>query len=245
MSRRTAQPSNSALTYEAARRERLQLVHCWEKKWVVPTGALPGSTSYKVFKWVKTEKKQEFSDDEDETAEPNVPVVDEEMDDTQNTVPGIEIVDHDPETGPPGSRDESGTPAIPRPNSAAPGDSGAVTRDASPQPEPDVQPPSPSVPHENEAFSLTENPISVPLSSGLEDTDDDLAESASLFAQTSTALDIPDTALGIVAQNHLDADAAAFDNVPQEGKVYVADAVLDGGVIAEDVVNFVMGDGTD
>jgi len=196
-----------------------------------------------VFKWVKTEKKQEFSDDEDETAEPNVPVVDEEMDDNQNAIPEIEIVDQDPETGPPGSRDESATPAVPRP-SAAPGDSEAVTRDASPQPEPEVQPPSPSVPHENEAFSLTENPISVPLSSGLDD-DDDLPESASLFAQTSASLDMPDDGLDMIAQNHLEADADAFDNIPQEGKVYVADAVLDGGVIAEDVVNFVIGDGTD
>jgi len=58
---------------ELARRQRLLPVQCWEKQWVTPHGALPGST-YKVLKWVQTDKKQEFSDDEtieiDEAAAP-------------------------------------------------------------------------------------------------------------------------------------------------------------------------------
>ncbi|KIO33828.1 hypothetical protein M407DRAFT_240947 [Tulasnella calospora MUT 4182] len=59
---------------ELARRQRLLPVPCWEKQWVTPAGAGPGST-YKVMKWVKTDKKQDFSDDElaadaDETQAP-------------------------------------------------------------------------------------------------------------------------------------------------------------------------------
>jgi aminoglycoside phosphotransferase (APT) family kinase protein len=35
----------------------MQPVPCWEKVWVIPDGAPVGST-FKVYKWVKTEKKQ-------------------------------------------------------------------------------------------------------------------------------------------------------------------------------------------
>lgn len=45
------------LSIQLARRQRLLPVPCWEKQWVSPAGAAPGST-YKVMKWVKTDKKQ-------------------------------------------------------------------------------------------------------------------------------------------------------------------------------------------
>lgn len=205
---------------------------------------------------------QEFSDDEDETAEPNVPVVDEDMDETQNALPDIEIVDQDPETGPPGSRDESSTPAVPGRPSAAP-ESVSATRDASPQlvPGSDRDGPSPSVPHENEPFLLSENSVAVdnsgesvvPLSSAAlgvqgEDDDDDLGNSAALFAQGSSGMGLDDSALDAMAGvddgsglDMMKADISVFD---QEGEVFVADTVLDGSAIAEDVVNFVIGDGT-
>ncbi len=35
----------------------MQPVPCWEKMWVVPDGAPVGS-SFKVYKWVKTDKSQ-------------------------------------------------------------------------------------------------------------------------------------------------------------------------------------------
>ncbi len=47
----------STATTEAARRQLMQPVPCWEKVWVVPEKAAPGST-LKVLKWVKTYKVQ-------------------------------------------------------------------------------------------------------------------------------------------------------------------------------------------
>ena len=47
----------SAATTEAARRQLMQPVPCWEKVWAVPI--IPsGSSTLKVYKWVKTEKNQ-------------------------------------------------------------------------------------------------------------------------------------------------------------------------------------------
>lgn len=54
----------------------MQPVPCWEKVWVVPEKAAPGST-LKVFKWVKTNKVQQFSDDEGDVNEPLAPLPDE------------------------------------------------------------------------------------------------------------------------------------------------------------------------
>ncbi|KAF8807771.1 hypothetical protein BYT27DRAFT_7189865 [Phlegmacium glaucopus] len=66
----------SAATTEAARRQLMQPVPCWEKVWVVPS--IPsGSSTLKVYKWVKTEKIQQFSDDEGEVDEPLAPLPDE------------------------------------------------------------------------------------------------------------------------------------------------------------------------
>jgi len=66
----------STATTEAARRQLMQPVPCWEKVWVIPEKAAPGST-LKVLKWVKTEKVQQFSDDEGDVNEPLAPLPDE------------------------------------------------------------------------------------------------------------------------------------------------------------------------
>ncbi|KAH9035051.1 hypothetical protein EDB84DRAFT_1269627 [Lactarius hengduanensis] len=66
----------STATTEAARRQLMQPVPCWEKVWVVPEKAAPGST-LKVLKWVKTNKVQQFSDDEGDVNEPLAPLPDE------------------------------------------------------------------------------------------------------------------------------------------------------------------------
>ncbi|KAF5368588.1 hypothetical protein D9758_002334 [Tetrapyrgos nigripes] len=65
----------SAATTEAARRALMQPVACWEKVWVTPENA-PGS-SVKIYRWVKTEKVQQFSDEEGNVDEPLAPLPDE------------------------------------------------------------------------------------------------------------------------------------------------------------------------
>ena len=83
----------SAATTEAARRQLMQPVPCWEKVWVVPNIPSGSSPTLKVYKWVKTEKiqvsiincvpalvlmpLQHFSDDEGEVDEPLAPLPDE------------------------------------------------------------------------------------------------------------------------------------------------------------------------
>jgi len=61
---------------EAARRALIQPVPCWEYKWVIPQGMNSGS-ALRLRQWVKTDKKQEFSDDEDESQVPLAPLPDE------------------------------------------------------------------------------------------------------------------------------------------------------------------------
>lgn len=48
----------SAATTEAARRQLMQPVPCWEKVWVTPNITASGSSTLKVYKWIKTEKLQ-------------------------------------------------------------------------------------------------------------------------------------------------------------------------------------------
>ena len=47
----------SSATTEAERRKLMAPVQCWEKVWATPDDAAPGS-GLKVYKWVKTDKKQ-------------------------------------------------------------------------------------------------------------------------------------------------------------------------------------------
>ncbi|KAJ3530331.1 hypothetical protein NMY22_g8617 [Coprinellus aureogranulatus] len=62
----------SAATTEAARRQLMQPVPCWEQAWV-PSEVNP---NLKVYKWIKTDKVQHFSDEEAED-EPLAPLPDE------------------------------------------------------------------------------------------------------------------------------------------------------------------------
>ncbi|KAG1889535.1 hypothetical protein F4604DRAFT_847569 [Suillus subluteus] len=79
----------SIATTEAARRQLMQPVVCWEKVWTVPENAVPNS-SVKIYKWVKTDRKQQFSDDEGEVDEPLAPLPDE-----PEVVEGDEEMDQD------------------------------------------------------------------------------------------------------------------------------------------------------
>ncbi|KAG6817718.1 hypothetical protein H0H87_004509 [Tephrocybe sp. NHM501043] len=96
----------------------MQPVPCWEKVWVVPENGAPGS-SLKVYKWVKTEKIQQFSDDEGEVDEPLAPLPDEpeviDGDEEDEAVPenaieetqATEIID--------ATQDEESKPPSPKP----------------------------------------------------------------------------------------------------------------------------------
>ncbi|KAF9527753.1 hypothetical protein CPB83DRAFT_855575 [Crepidotus variabilis] len=63
----------SIASTEAARRQLIQPVPCWEKVWTTPSFG----SSLKVYKWVKTEKVQQFDDDEGDVDEPLAPLPDE------------------------------------------------------------------------------------------------------------------------------------------------------------------------
>ncbi|KAJ3784572.1 hypothetical protein GGU10DRAFT_293987 [Lentinula aff. detonsa] len=75
----------SNATTEAARRQLMQPVVCWEKVWSSSESA-PAGSSLKVFKWVKTDKIPHFEDENEVDAplaplpdEPEVVEVEEEM----------------------------------------------------------------------------------------------------------------------------------------------------------------------
>ncbi|KAH9927966.1 uncharacterized protein BXZ73DRAFT_78418 [Epithele typhae] len=101
----------STSTSEASRRQLMQPVPCWEKVWAPPDAAPPGST-LRVFKWVKTEKVQQFSDDEGEADEPLAPIQPEDL---------VEVVDGDDEDADEGAGSQA--PDAPTP--------GALSRDVS------------------------------------------------------------------------------------------------------------------
>ncbi|KAI8986068.1 hypothetical protein BD414DRAFT_440573 [Trametes punicea] len=84
----------STATSEASRRQLMQPVPCWEKVWGPPEGAPPGTT-LRVYKWVKTDKRQQFSDDEGEADQPLAPIQPEEIE----VVEGDEEMDQDEATG--------------------------------------------------------------------------------------------------------------------------------------------------
>ncbi|KAF7436602.1 hypothetical protein PC9H_003435 [Pleurotus ostreatus] len=65
----------NAATTEAARRQLMQPVPCWEKVWTTPTEN--ASSGLKIYKWAKTDKIQQFSDDEGGMDEPLAPLPDE------------------------------------------------------------------------------------------------------------------------------------------------------------------------
>lgn len=147
----------------------MQPVTCWEKVWVLPDNAPPGST-LKVFKWVKTDKKQvrkgtcgwlwiklihfqQFSDDESETDQPLAPLPDE-----PEVVDGDDEMDQDegnnsvaPESATAPASREVSEPLQPKEES----------KPATPKPHPlsvSFQPPSPSPPPPDDGLDESLNP---------------------------------------------------------------------------------------
>ncbi|EGO22072.1 hypothetical protein SERLADRAFT_472376, partial [Serpula lacrymans var. lacrymans S7.9] len=118
----------SIATSEAARRQLMQPVVCWEKAWVTPEHAAPNS-SMKVFKWIQTEKKQQFSDDEGEMDEPLAPLPDE-----PEVVEGDEEIMDQDEVAPSVAPETASAVDITEPNSVVPDIPEASTKPPSPQP---------------------------------------------------------------------------------------------------------------
>ncbi|KAI6136471.1 hypothetical protein F5141DRAFT_1185434 [Pisolithus sp. B1] len=84
-------------TTEAARRQLMQPVVCWEKAWVTPEHA-PSSTM-RVYKWVKTDKKQ--GDEDMDQDEPVASVPPETEPPTLNVTETNSVLQSEPQTKPP------------------------------------------------------------------------------------------------------------------------------------------------
>jgi len=86
----------SIASTEAARRQLMQPVACWERVWTTPEN-IP-NVSFKVRRWARTERPQQFSDDEDGADEPLAPLPDdpevgegdEEMEQEEQPANGVE-----------------------------------------------------------------------------------------------------------------------------------------------------------
>lgn len=93
-------------TSEAARRELMKPVPSWERVFVTADGA-----NFKVPKWVKTDKQQHFSDDEDGAIDqPLAPIVDEVMDvDEENEGEDVNEVVPNTEQGTPSTSEKPTT----------------------------------------------------------------------------------------------------------------------------------------
>lgn len=189
-------------TTEAARRQLMQPVACWEKVWVVPPGA---NSTMKIHKWVKTDKKQQFSDDEEGADGPLAPLPDE-----PEVVEGDDDMDQDeptasvpPETEPP-TLDVTETNSI---NQELPSES-------------QTKPPSPRPP----ALSLLQGP---PLTS---EEGADLLD-ASLKALDSNMVDVGGASqhsVGDLDLRVLGPDGTAFGDISQ---IAADDARLGGPLI--------------
>ncbi|KAI0347850.1 hypothetical protein BDW22DRAFT_1349922 [Trametopsis cervina] len=156
----------STSTSEASRRQLMQPVPCWEKAWVVPDGAAVGST-FKVYKWVKSEKKQQFSDDEGETDIPLAPLPDE-----PEAVDGDDEMDQDEATP-----SVAPTPAPISREVSEPLPLREESKPATPKPHPlsvSFQPPSPPLDAEDDVLDESLKPSEAVFTAGVEGMDADL-----------------------------------------------------------------------
>lgn len=221
----------STATTEAARRQLMQPVPCWEKVWVVPEKAAPGST-LKVLKWVKTNKvqvrpigepcgaglcsndgtaQQQFSDDEGDVNEPLAPLPDE-----PEVVEGDEDVEQEdatqsipPETV---SRDIS-EPIVPKDE--------LPSKVSSPKPHPlsiSFQPPLAS---EQGGDDVLDNPLQ-----GLEDDLTDQVVVGDTLVDTTNLVDLDLSQLG--------PDGTAFEAAGDLTEMEPGDNLLGGDILTGD-----------
>ncbi|THH09192.1 hypothetical protein EW145_g2184 [Phellinidium pouzarii] len=210
----------STATTEAARRQLMQPVPCWEKVWATPEDALPNST-LKVFKWVKTDRKQSFSDEEEEPdLEPLAPLPDlepetnegdddmEQDDQTISAVPDIASrAVSEPVTAP--QESEEATPALSKPHPL----SMSLIPD-SPTPAPDLDDPSLDTP-------------------GLKPLDSNLDVSSSLDDVAGTSLQVPPELSGDIGMVDLDItqlgpDGTQFESAGDLAQIQGTDVLLGG-----------------
>ncbi|KAJ1309522.1 hypothetical protein OPQ81_006296 [Rhizoctonia solani] len=229
---------------EAARREQMKPVSCWEKQWVLPTGSLPGS-EFKVLKWVKVDKTQEFSDDELEEDAPLVPILD---------IPEA-ADDDDEDTGTPtrglgDSRISSEQPADPTetesdPQSPAPptlqtrGPRKPHPLSMSQLPEDDAANPQPATDLDSAMPSAVDNtpdePPMPPLGSNFPERDDVNLELGLMDQSTDDVMmGIDNTGMDEIAQQHIIDDAQAFGTPAAEDGILMPNAVLEDGKLVED-----------
>ena len=221
----------STATTEAARRQLMQPVPCWEKVWVTPEKAAPGST-LKVLKWVKTDKvqvrpkpgwrlklhvpndatwiEQQFSDDEGDVNEPLAPLPDE-----PEVVEGEDDVEQEDQAQSvppePISRDMS--------ESILPKDE-LPSKVSSPKPHPlsiSFGPPIPS-----------ERPSDDGLSGALQGLEDDLVAGAVDVADPLGATDLVDLGL-----TQLGPDGTAFEGADDLAQLQSADSILGGDIVLD------------
>ncbi|KAF8609863.1 hypothetical protein BDV93DRAFT_517092 [Ceratobasidium sp. AG-I] len=236
-----------AQSSEAARREQMKPVSCWEKQWIIPTGSLPGS-EFKVLKWVKVDRVQEFSDDEAEEDAPLAPILD---------IPETVEIDDDEDAGTP-------TRALPdqdsRISSEQPAD--PTETESDPQsPAPSLLPPrGPRKPHPlsmsqlpGEVAALAEP--STDLDSAIPSAIDNTPEEPSLPPLTDTFVEQEAVNLGLglmdqtdesamlgmddpgiagVVQRHIMEDAPAFGTPEAGDGILLQNAVLEDGKLVED-----------
>jgi hypothetical protein len=207
----------------------MQPVPCWEKVWVTPEKAAPGST-LKVLKWVKTDKvqvrtkpgwrlkwhvpndatwiEQQFSDDEGDVNEPLAPLPDE-----PEVVEGEDEEDQAQSVPPePISRDVS-EPVLPKEE--------LPSKVSSPKPHPlsiSFGPPLPSEQPDDDDG----------LSGALQGLEDDLAAGAVDVAEALGATDLADLGLG-----QLGPDGTAFDAAGDLTQLQSADGILGGEIVLD------------
>jgi len=209
----------SNATTEAARRQLMAKVPCWEKAWVLPENAAPGST-LKVFKWVKTDKIQQFSDDEVED-EPLAPLPDEP-----------EVVEDGGEGDEELDQDEPAASVGP--------EAASVASDSVPPKEPEdmlSKPPSPK-PH---PLSMSFQPASEP---SIEHTDDILDASLKPLDSNMDAVavngveDVNPEGVGGLDMSVLGPDGTAFESAHDLSQMEAADALMGGPLMDESVDPF-------
>ncbi|KAG8746936.1 hypothetical protein FRC10_003107 [Ceratobasidium sp. 414] len=237
-----------AQSSEAARREQMKPVSCWEKHWVIPAGSLPGS-EFKVLKWVKVDQLQDFSDDEAEEDAPLAPILD---------IPEIVEIDEEEETTPAGTP----TRALPDQDSRISSEQPADPTET----ESDPQSPVPSLvpqrgPRKPHPLSMSQLPgdveaePSVDLDSAIPSAVDNTPEQPEMPPLTGAfgeqdavnlGLDLMDqnddnVMLGIdnagmaeIAQRHMMEDAPAFGTPGAEDGIIMPNAVLEDGKLVED-----------
>ncbi|KAI5124181.1 hypothetical protein M0805_000986 [Coniferiporia weirii] len=213
----------STATTEAARRQLMQPVPCWEKIWTAPEDAAPGST-LKVFKWVRTDGKQNFSDEEEEP----------------ELGPLAPLPDFDPE-GNDGDDDmEQDDPAA----SIAPDvASRAVSEPAAAPQESEEATPALSKPHPLSMSLVPDSPTPAPeldetsLDAGLKPLDSQLDESSALddgVAGTSLQV-LPelsgDIGVGDLDMSQLGPDGTQFEGTGDLTQLQGTDALLGGEVM--------------